>query len=153
MPLKGQVVARDTQAVSCAVAQMIQTSQQLRQMPEFLQQAFQAVSVAEPDQALALKQIFCDPEISSQLQQVFLFPAAQGQSYWVAGSSRDGDDLRCLCCCSGTSCILLFDIFHRCRTMQGRMSMGLQRSSGEGQANLTQERTLEQISEQRRPPT
>ena len=125
MPLKGQVVARDTQAVSCAVAQMIQTSQQLRQMPEFLQQAFQAVSVAEPDQALTLKQIFSDPEISSQLQQVFFFLAAQGQSYWVAGSSADGV---CLCCCGGICCILLFDIFHGCRTMQGRMSMGLQQA-------------------------
>ena len=53
-----------------AAAQMLHTSQQLRQIPEFLQQAFVAISTAGHSQASALQQLLCHDEVFKQLQEV-----------------------------------------------------------------------------------
>ena len=90
----GQVAAVDTQAADGAVSQMIQTAQQLRQLPEFLQQAFQAVLTANPAQAVRLQQLMSSRGTVGQLQQVSCSPRIK--SYRVQA-----------CCCSALDGALL----------------------------------------------
>ena len=57
------------------VLQMMRTSQELRQMPDFLQQAFAAISNADAKQAATLQLIFSQADICTSLQQVRHGPA------------------------------------------------------------------------------
>ncbi|KAK9851530.1 hypothetical protein WJX84_006942 [Apatococcus fuscideae] len=66
---QGQAAAGASLIASRALIQMIRTAQQLRQLENFLQQAFQAVSSADQAQATSLQQILCRQHILTQLQE------------------------------------------------------------------------------------
>ena len=65
---------------------MIRTAQQLRQLENFLQQAFQAVSSADQAQATSLQQILCRQHILTQLQEVRPSTSAHAHGRHLAGS-------------------------------------------------------------------